>query len=57
MQGDSGGPLISENRQGAQEIVGVISWGITPCRLNKAPSVYVRVSAFTSWIKNIIENN
>lgn len=48
--GDSGGPLI----QGAapnEILIGVVSWGITPCGSPGAPSgVFKRVSAFNAWI-------
>ncbi|XP_055855274.1 lectizyme-like [Episyrphus balteatus] len=42
---DSGGPLIQ-----GKTLVGIISWGKTPCGQKNSPSVYVRVSAFNSWI-------
>ena len=48
--GDSGGPLV----QGVapnEVVVGVVSWGFTPCGSAGAPSgVYKRVSAFNNWI-------
>jgi len=48
--GDSGGPLI----QGAapnEVLIGIVSWGITPCGTAGAPSgVYKLVSAYTQWI-------
>lgn len=45
--GDSGGPLAQGN-----VVVGIVSWGITPCGSPGAPSVYTRVSAFIdSFIK------
>lgn len=44
---DSGGPLVSMNT-----LVGIVSWGKNPCGQVKNPSVFVRVSAFTTWIKD-----
>lgn len=44
--GDSGGPLI--NDQG--ELVGVVSWGYTPCATTTKPSVYTNVRNFKTWI-------
>ncbi|CRK94903.1 CLUMA_CG008395, isoform A [Clunio marinus] len=49
--GDSGGPLV----QGAapnEVVIGVVSWGITPCGSVGAPTgVYKRVSAYNAWIQ------
>ncbi|XP_063977340.1 transmembrane protease serine 9-like [Diachasmimorpha longicaudata] len=54
--GDSGGPLIRRN--GANwEVVGIVSWGVIPCGLRGAPSVFVRVSAFNDWIQSTIARN
>ncbi|XP_017038415.1 lectizyme [Drosophila kikkawai] len=44
--GDSGGPLVQNG-----ELVGVVSWGYTPCATTKYPSVYTQVSSYNSWIK------
>lgn len=44
---DSGGPLVSRNT-----LVGIVSWGKNPCGQVNNPSVFVRVSAFTTWIKD-----
>lgn len=49
--GDSGGPLITETPEGAQ-IVGIVSWGYTPCATTKYPSVYTSTSAYSTWIEN-----
>lgn len=43
--GDSGGPLVNSG-----VVVGIVSWGLTPCGVANAPSVYGRVSAYTNWI-------
>ncbi|XP_042644221.1 enteropeptidase [Tyto alba] len=51
-QGDSGGPLTSEDGN-KWFLVGVTSFGYQ-CALPKRPGVYVRVTMFVDWIKNII---
>ncbi|XP_055905415.1 lectizyme-like [Eupeodes corollae] len=42
---DSGGPLMQGNT-----LIGIVSWAKIPCGQKNSPSVYVRVSAFNSWI-------
>lgn len=44
---DSGGPLVSKNT-----LVGIVSWGRNPCGQTNSPSVFVRVSAFITWIQD-----
>ncbi|XP_064008223.1 enteropeptidase [Pogoniulus pusillus] len=51
-QGDSGGPLTCEDGN-KWFLVGVTSFG-HQCALPKRPGVYVRVSMFVDWIRNII---
>ncbi|XP_027741824.1 enteropeptidase [Empidonax traillii] len=51
-QGDSGGPLTFEDRD-KWFLVGVTSFGYK-CALPERPGVYVRVTKFVDWIKNII---
>ncbi|XP_061222700.1 enteropeptidase [Neopsephotus bourkii] len=51
-QGDSGGPLTFEHRD-KWFLVGVTSFGYK-CALSKRPGVYVRVTMFVDWIKDII---
>ncbi|XP_022916954.2 CLIP domain-containing serine protease B4-like isoform X1 [Onthophagus taurus] len=48
--GDSGGPLMQFG-----EIIGVISWGVSPCDLNNNPTVYTRVAAYVDWIQNVVQ--
>ncbi|XP_055840043.1 lectizyme-like [Episyrphus balteatus] len=47
--GDSGGPLVKYNGNGV-EIIGIVSWGYTPCTTTTYPSVYTHTDAFLSWI-------
>ncbi|XP_052835982.1 LOW QUALITY PROTEIN: anionic trypsin [Drosophila gunungcola] len=55
---DSGGPLIQqcceEHFEQANIVIGIVSWGKMPCGQKNAPSVFVRVSAFTEWINQVI---
>ncbi|XP_037951947.1 chymotrypsinogen A-like [Teleopsis dalmanni] len=54
---DSGGPLIQECCtffDKTYTVIGIVSWGKIPCGQKNAPSVFVRVSAFTDWINQII---
>lgn len=48
--GDSGGPIIKDNTQ-----VGTVSFG-WPCALGR-PDVYCRVSCFTKWILEVIQES
>ncbi|XP_074836510.1 chymotrypsin-like elastase family member 1 [Carettochelys insculpta] len=56
-QGDSGGPLYCwVNNQWA--VHGVTSFGSTlGCNVYKKPTVFTRVSAYTSWINEIMNSN
>ncbi|XP_011881047.1 PREDICTED: transmembrane protease serine 9-like [Vollenhovia emeryi] len=48
--GDSGGPLVQFDNNGPTQ-VGIVSWGVYPCGVNRMPSVYTRVASYTMWIK------
>ncbi|XP_037049255.1 lectizyme-like [Bradysia coprophila] len=48
---DRGGALTQN-----EEIVGIVSFGHFPCAQPDIPSVYVRVSAYISWIEDTIDN-
>lgn len=51
--GDSGGPLVQlENNTPVQ--LGIVSWGVFPCGVNRLPSVYTRVASYIDWIEDII---
>uniref|UniRef100_A0A8C1M730 Neurotrypsin n=1 Tax=Cyprinus carpio TaxID=7962 RepID=A0A8C1M730_CYPCA len=52
-RGDSGGPLVCERPSGSWVVYGVTSWGHA-CRLQDAPGVYTKVSAFMPWIRKVI---
>lgn len=47
--GDSGGPLVKFTASGV-ELVGIVSWGYTPCQSSTYPSVYTSVNSFKFWI-------
>lgn len=48
---DSGGPLVQPDEGGVIEQIGIAAWiGGSPCGQLNAPTVYVRVSAYISWI-------
>lgn len=44
--GDSGGPLV---RNG--EVVGIVSWGFSPCGKENSPTVFTNVANFVDFIK------
>ncbi|XP_066587682.1 transmembrane protease serine 9-like [Prorops nasuta] len=55
--GDSGGPLITIKSNNETELVGIVSWGITPCGTPGAPSIYTKVSSYIDWIRDSIAAN
>lgn len=48
---DDGGALVQNN-----VAVALLSWGNIPCGLNDRPAIFTRVSAYISWINNVIDN-
>lgn len=47
--GDSGSALSQGNN-----VIGVVSWGVSPCGGANSASVYTRVSTYTDWIRSTI---
>ncbi|XP_013168733.1 PREDICTED: serine protease easter-like [Papilio xuthus] len=52
-KGDSGGPLMYENGR-LFEVVGIVSFGPTPCGLENIPGVYTKVYEYIPWIRSQI---
>ncbi|KAJ8945719.1 hypothetical protein NQ314_009081 [Rhamnusium bicolor] len=50
--GDSGGPLVYVRFDNRSEVIGISSWGITPCGIVGAPSVYVKTNSYYDWIQD-----
>ncbi|XP_061592448.1 chymotrypsin-like elastase family member 2A [Cololabis saira] len=56
--GDSGGPLNCQNPDGSWDVHGVVSFGSSMgCNYPKKPSVFTRVSAYMSWINEVMTKN
>ncbi|XP_075898519.1 chymotrypsin-like elastase family member 2A [Nelusetta ayraudi] len=53
--GDSGGPLNCQSSDGSWAVHGIVSFGSSAgCNYPKKPSVFTRVSAYSSWISNVM---
>ncbi|CAF0868785.1 unnamed protein product [Didymodactylos carnosus] len=52
MSGDSGGPLLIRNSDNRWTVLGVTSYGSATS--NKAPGVYVKLSAYKDWIQSYL---
>ncbi|KAG1947430.1 chymotrypsin-like elastase family member 2A preproprotein [Pimephales promelas] len=51
--GDSGGPLNCQRSDGTWDVHGIVSFGSSlGCNYYKKPSVFTRVSGYSSWISN-----
>ncbi|CAK1589515.1 unnamed protein product [Parnassius mnemosyne] len=53
-KGDSGGPLMYENGR-LYEVVGIVSFGPTPCGQLNIPGVYTKVYEYLPWIRSQIK--
>ncbi|XP_039764499.1 phenoloxidase-activating enzyme-like isoform X1 [Pararge aegeria] len=53
-KGDSGGPLMSDNGR-LYDIVGIVSFGPTPCGMENVPGVYTKVYEYLPWIRSKIK--
>ncbi|CAG0878560.1 unnamed protein product [Darwinula stevensoni] len=49
-RGDSGGPLVCE-LNGKFVLVGIVSFSVGKCARPGVPSIYTKVSSYTSWIR------
>ncbi|CRL07282.1 CLUMA_CG020261, isoform A [Clunio marinus] len=57
-RGDSGGPLMRQNERGTPPywyLVGLVSYGPSPCGMEGWPGVYTRVSNYIDWIEQTIK--
>ncbi|CAH0403406.1 unnamed protein product [Chilo suppressalis] len=54
-KGDSGGPLMFENGR-TWEVIGIVSFGPTPCGIEDTPGVYTKTYEYISWIRSNINN-
>lgn len=50
LSGDSGGPLFLERGNGADELIGITSFGSKQCGIIGVPGVYTKISNFRAWI-------
>lgn len=51
-RGDSGGPLVYNNPNNQKfDLIGVVSFGPTPCGLENVPGVYTNVFKYLDWIR------
>lgn len=48
--GDSGGPLIQNG-----ELIGIVSWGLTPCGVDGAPVIYVKLYDYLDFINEHLQ--
>ena len=54
--GDSGGPLVGGGL-GNEQLVGIVSWGGSPCARDDASGVYTRASAVADWVRAATGNS
>ncbi|XP_032521800.2 phenoloxidase-activating enzyme-like isoform X1 [Danaus plexippus] len=53
-RGDSGGPLMYDNGR-TYSVIGVVSFGPSPCGLENVPGVYTKVYEYLPWIRTNIK--
>ncbi|OWR45231.1 prophenol oxidase activating enzyme 3 [Danaus plexippus plexippus] len=53
-RGDSGGPLMYDNGR-SYSVIGVVSFGPSPCGLENVPGVYTKVYEYLPWIRTNIK--
>lgn len=51
-RGDEGGPLICNVKNGANKLIGLVSWS-EGCAESNYPGVYARVQTVRSWIQGV----
>ncbi|XP_031353493.1 trypsin-like [Photinus pyralis] len=56
-KGDSGGPLVYPDYPNRPVQIGVMSWNLSPCGLNRSPSVSTKVSRYIGWIVCRVQND
>lgn len=58
-RGDSGGPLVASDTSNPRQIytylVGLVSYGPSPCGQEGWPGVYTKVSEYVDWVQNSLE--
>nr|XP_016944944.1 lectizyme [Drosophila suzukii] len=54
--GDSGGPVVKKTENGAY-LVGLVSWGMTPCASTFYPSVHTNIMYYERWIEENRNDN
>lgn len=53
-RGDSGGPLMFNNAKNRYEVIGIVSFGPTPCGMAGVPGVYSKVTEYMDWMRSVI---
>ncbi|XP_050356534.1 phenoloxidase-activating enzyme-like isoform X1 [Nymphalis io] len=51
-KGDSGGPLMTRDERRIYQIIGIVSFGPTPCGMENVPGVYTKVYEYLPWIRS-----
>lgn len=48
--------LVTQNRIPFWTLVGIVSYGSSPCGVENRPAVYTKLDSFISWIEINIRN-